>query len=165
MISRPIQEMKSGENYFARTAGPPTLLENYARREAFGRTVPIYNIQGSKFSKILILLLKTQTLGFTQASLDCQFQWEISFQEITWQWLVQSLWFHRQTAQRNICAHLLATFAILAYFGQNVLWFSVGQILCLWVKLLKLAGIDQHHQGHIWAKNSPRLTHHWKNIT
>ena len=91
MISRPIQQMKSGENYFARTAGPPTLLENYARREAFGRTVPIYNIQGSQFLKILTLLLKTQTLGFTQVSLDCQFQWEISFQEITWQGLVQSL--------------------------------------------------------------------------
>ena len=91
MISRPIQQMKSGENYFARTAGPPTLLENYARREAFGRTVPIYNIQGSQFLKILILPLKTLTLGFTQASLDCQFQWEISFQEITWQRLVQSL--------------------------------------------------------------------------
>ena len=83
MISWPIQQMKSGENYFARTAGPPTLLENYARREAFGRTVPIYNIQGSQFLKIPTLLLKKQTLGFTQASLDCQFQWEVSFQQIT----------------------------------------------------------------------------------
>ena len=56
MTSWPIQQMKSGENYFARTAGPPTLLENYARGEAFGRTVPIYNIQGSQFSKIPTLV-------------------------------------------------------------------------------------------------------------
>ena len=40
-------------------------------------------------------------LLFALAFMDCQFQWEISFQQITRQKLVQSYWFQRQTPMNS----------------------------------------------------------------
>ena len=45
--------------------------------------------------------------------------------------------------------------SFLAYYGQKMLRFFKRKFVCL---RENLAGIDQHHQGHIWTKNSRWLT-------
>ena len=102
----------------------------------------------SEFRKFYwTLVWQALILQFAQAFLDCQFQLENSFQQITWQRLVQSL--------GNFCIKGIAHFGhfwpILAKMCFTVLrenFFVSG-------KILKPARIDQ---GHIWTKNSRWLT-------
>ena len=90
------------------------------------------------------------TLQFAQAFWDCQFQWENSFQQITWQWLVQSLC---NFGIKHI-AHFGHFWPILA----KMCFVLFRENFFVWGKILKPAEIDQHHQGHIWTKNSQWLT-------
>ena len=91
-----------------------------------------YLVKGSKeqsFSSRQSFLRPLNPLLLVQASLDCQFQWEISLQQITWPRLVQSEWFQRQTSMKfwfqfgtekiHLLAHLCAQ---LLHYTHSRLW-------------------------------------------
>ena len=75
------------------------------------------------------------TLQFAQSLLDCQFQWENSFHQITWHRLVQSLC--------NFCPFG----SFLAYFGQNMLCFFKGEFFSLEGKFWNLQGLISTTRG------------------
>ena len=108
----------------------------------------------SSSTNIIMIVHTHIALLFALAFMDCQFQWEISFWQITRQRLVQSLWFQRQTPMKfhfrsnaekiNLPANLWPPTCI-ANFGQ--FWpkcssFFVRNFFSFVGKLLKLAGQD-----------------------
>ena len=101
------------------------------------------------------------------AALRWQYQWEIRFQQIAWQQLMNMMILTADPQE------ILTPFqdwknwpsdtCVGAHYAHSQFW---PQLAKKWFsfnnfsyngKLLKLAGIDQHHWGRIWIKNSSQL--------